>query len=74
MFWIPPGFLHGFVTLEDNTIFTYKVTNFYDKASEIGVAWNDPDLKIDWGVASEDIILSKKDKILPRLRDIVSPF
>ena len=74
LFWIPPGFLHGFVTLEDNTIFTYKVTNFYDKASEIGVAWNDPDLKIDWGVASEDIILSKKDKILPRLRDIVSPF
>ncbi len=72
--WVPPGFLHGFVTLVDDTIFTYKVTNFYDKASEIGVAWNDPDLKIDWGMHDHDIILSEKDKLLPCLRDIVSPF
>ena len=46
--WIPPGFLHGFVTLEDNTIFTYKVTKLYDKDSEIGTLWNDKDLNIDW--------------------------
>lgn len=72
--WVPPGFLHGFVTLVDNTIFTYKVTNFYDKASEIGVVWNDPDLKIDWGVEASEVILSEKDEILPRLRDIISPF
>ena len=72
--WIPPGFLHGFVTLVDNTIFTYKVTNFYDKDSEIGVAWNDPDLKIDWGIADSEILLSDKDRLLPQLRDIHNPF
>src|SRR5271154_2895280 len=47
LLWIPAGFLHGFATLEDNTIFTYKVDNYYDKASEIGVIWNDETLNID---------------------------
>ncbi|WP_207533860.1 dTDP-4-dehydrorhamnose 3,5-epimerase [Desertivirga arenae] len=74
MFWVPPGFLHGFVTLEDNTIFTYKVTNLYDKASEIGVIWNDTDLDIDWGIKPEEAILSEKDKLLPAFKDFVSPF
>ncbi|WP_207422064.1 dTDP-4-dehydrorhamnose 3,5-epimerase [Desertivirga brevis] len=74
MFWVPPGFLHGFVTLEDNTIFTYKVTNLYDKASEIGVIWNDADLNIDWGIEPEEAILSEKDKVLPSFKDFVSPF
>ena len=74
MFWIPPGFLHGFVTLEDDTIFTYKVTNTYNKASEIGCMWNDPALKIDWGLAEEDIILSEKDKVLPTLKKLNNPF
>src|ERR1700712_4044526 len=55
LFWIPAGFLHGFATLEDNTIFTYKVNNLYDKASEIGVLWNDPALGINWGVAPADV-------------------
>lgn len=73
-FWVPPGFLHGFVTLEDNTIFTYKVTNFYDKASEIGVIWNDPTLAIGWGVDVKDILLSPKDELLPSFKDFVSPF
>ncbi|PTQ99307.1 dTDP-4-dehydrorhamnose 3,5-epimerase [Mucilaginibacter yixingensis] len=73
-FWVPPGFLHGFVTLEDNTIFTYKVTNYYDKASEIGVIWNDPTLAIGWGVDVKDVLLSPKDELLPSFKDFVSPF
>ncbi|MES2277842.1 MAG: dTDP-4-dehydrorhamnose 3,5-epimerase [Bacteroidota bacterium] len=73
-FWVPPGFLHGFVTLEDDTIFTYKVTNGYDKASEIGVIWNDPTLAIGWGIDLRDAIVSPKDKVLPAFKDFVSPF
>jgi dTDP-4-dehydrorhamnose 3,5-epimerase len=73
-FWVPPGFLHGFVTLEDNTIFTYKVTNFYDKASEIGVVWNDPTLAIGWGVDAREVVLSPKDELLPSFADFNSPF
>lgn len=71
-FWIPPGFAHGFITLEDNTIFSYMCTNYYDKASEGGLLWNDPDLAIDWGVTSP--ILSDKDKVLPCLKNLKSPF
>jgi len=74
--WVPPGFLHGFLTLEDDTIFTYKVTNYYDKDSEIGVIWNDPDLNINWSenIAAADLILSEKDLILPSFKDFLSPF
>ena len=46
--WIPPGFAHGFVTLEDDTIFTYKCTGVYNKESEGSILWNDKDLNIDW--------------------------
>jgi dTDP-4-dehydrorhamnose 3,5-epimerase len=74
MFWVPPGFLHGFVTLEDDTIFAYKVTGLYNKNSEFGVVWNDPDLNIDWGIAAEEVILSEKDKVLPLFKDLDSPF
>src|SRR6185437_8031636 len=70
--WIPAGFLHGFATLEDNTIFTYKVDNYYDKASEIGVLWNDPDLGIDWGMAQKDVLLSPKDELLPAFKSFAS--
>ncbi len=73
-FWVPPGFLHGFVTLEDDTIFTYKVTNYYDKASEIGVLWNDPTLNIDWQTDLSNVLLSPKDTILPAFADFTSPF
>ena len=74
MFWVPPGFLHGFVTLEDNTIFTYKVSNLYNKESEIGCLWDDKDLNIDWGISTADVILSAKDKLLPNFKDINSTF
>ena len=73
-FWIPPGFLHGFATLEDNTIFTYKVNNFYDKDSEIGVIWNDPTLDINWGIVPGEVLLSPKDEVLPAFNDFISPF
>ncbi len=72
MYWIPPGFAHGFVTLEDNTVFFYKCTNVYNKESEGSILWNDPDLNIDWKV--ENPILSEKDKTGPPFKDFVSPF
>ena len=74
LFWIPAGFLHGFAVLEDDTIFAYKVNNYYDKASEIGVVWNDTTLGIDWGINPTDALLSPKDEILPKFNDFVSPF
>lgn len=72
MFWIPPGFAHGFLTLEDETIFAYKCTALYNQASEGGILWNDADLGIDWLV--EHPILSQKDEILPKLAAFNSPF
>ncbi|MCJ8352841.1 dTDP-4-dehydrorhamnose 3,5-epimerase [Novacetimonas hansenii] len=63
--WLPPGFLHGFVTLTENAEVQYKCTNLYDKASERAVIWNCPELKIDWPIAPEEAILSDKDKIAP---------
>lgn len=71
-FFIPPGFAHGFSTLEDNTIFCYKCTNYYSKADEGGVRFNDPALGIDWKV--EGLFVSDKDKELPLFADFVSPF
>jgi len=72
--WIPPGFLHGFLALEDNTLFAYKVTGFYDKAGEVGVRWDDPDLGIKWPLEHEALIVSEKDRQLPLLSEITSPF
>lgn len=72
--WVPAGFLHGFLALEENTLFAYKVTGFYDKNGEIGVRWNDPDLGIAWPVEESQLILSEKDRKLPLLREIDNPF
>lgn len=58
--WIPPGFAHGFLTLEDNTIFCYKCSGIYNKASEDSIVWNDPDLNIKWGILNPK--LSEKDQ------------
>ena len=62
--FIPKGFLHGFATLEEDTIFSYKCDNYYNKQSETGVIYNDGDLNIDWKLIESDIILSQKDKKL----------
>lgn len=72
MFWIPPGFAHGFETLEDNTIFLYKCTNMYNKASEGGLFWNDPEIGIQW--QTQEPIVSDKDQILPLFKDFTSPY
>jgi dTDP-4-dehydrorhamnose 3,5-epimerase len=72
MYWIPPGFAHGFVTLEDDTIFFYKCTNVYSKVSEGSILWNDPDLNISWGI--KDPVISDKDRISPLFSEITSPF
>jgi len=71
-FWIPEGFAHGFVALEDDTIFSYKCTNFYNHQSEDAILWNDKDLNIDWKVKSP--ILSEKDKISQSFNTFASPF
>ncbi|VDH02999.1 dTDP-4-dehydrorhamnose 3,5-epimerase [Bergeyella zoohelcum] len=62
-FYIPRGFAHGFAVLSETAIFAYKCDNFYNKASEGGILWNDPDLAIDWKLPLDKIILSEKDKI-----------
>ena len=69
MVWVPEGFAHGFVALEDS-IFSYKCTNVYNKQAEGGILWNDPALGIDWGIANPNV--SDKDQILPTFRDVFS--
>ena len=73
-FFIPRGFAHGFAVLTDEVIFQYKCDNFYAPASEGAIAWDDPDLGIDWRVPAEKVILSEKDKKHPRLKEIDFPF
>jgi dTDP-4-dehydrorhamnose 3,5-epimerase len=68
--WVPVGFLHAYCTLTEETEVIYKVTGPYDKAAERGVIWNDPDIGIKWPVDADKVILSDKDKVLPRLRDL----
>jgi dTDP-4-dehydrorhamnose 3,5-epimerase len=63
--WIPPGFLHGFCTIEPDTEVAYKVTEPYDRASERGVIWNDPTLALPWPLDEAGAVLSDKDRILP---------
>ena len=72
MYWIPPGFAHGFVSLKNNTVFFYKCTNIYNKESEGSILWNDPTLNIDWKI--EKPILTEKDKTASLFNDFDSPF
>jgi dTDP-4-dehydrorhamnose 3,5-epimerase len=68
--YIPAGCLHGFLALEDDTLLSYKQTAEYDPHSEIGVAWNDPDLAIAWPLDGQTALLSPKDAANPTLRDL----
>lgn len=63
--FIPPGFAHGFLTLSETAIFSYKCTNFYNKDSESGILYNDKRLNIDWKTGKNKFILSEKDLLLP---------
>lgn len=69
MLWIPAGFGHGFVVLSDVAGFAYKVTDYYSKAGERTIAWNDPDLAIPWPVSESEAVVSEKDCRGARLRD-----
>jgi len=65
--YIPEGFAHGYLVLEQNTVVQYKCTNYYDPSSEFGIRWDDKDLNISWGIDNQ--IISDKDKNLPKLKD-----
>ena len=67
--FIPRGFAHGFVVLGETAVFQYKCDNYYAPQSEGAVAWNDPELAIDWIIPAEDIILSERDRKHPMLKD-----
>jgi len=72
--YIPVGFLHGFVTLEDETEVAYKVSAFYDPTSDGGIGWNDPDIGIPWPLDALEPLVSDKDAAMPAFRDFESPF
>ena len=67
--FIPAGFLHGFCTLEPDTEVNYKVSHFYSAKHEIGVRWNDPDLKVTWPITDHKAVLSDNDRALPLFKD-----
>lgn len=73
-FFVPKGMAHGFAVLSETAIFQYKCDDFYHPEAEGAIAWNDPDIAINWPVPTADIILSEKDKHHPFLRDFESPF
>ena len=69
--FIPKGFAHGYVVLEDDTVFQYKCDEYYHPESEAGIAWNDPQIGIEWPLSEDEIILSDKDRnrqILNKIR------
>ena len=71
-FWIPSGFAHGFLSLSDETIFSYKCTNLYNKESELGLLWNDKDINIQWNI--DNPVISEKDMQLASFSSFNSPF
>ena len=70
--FIPTGMAHGFLSLEEHTIFSYKCSNFYNRESEGALKWNDPDLNIKWPISNP--ILSEKDENAKKFSSFVSPF
>jgi dTDP-4-dehydrorhamnose 3,5-epimerase len=68
-FFIPRGFAHGFAVLSEEAVFQYKCDNYYAPQSEGAIAWNDPDIHIDWHLSPEEVILSEKDRCHPMLKD-----
>ncbi len=74
MIWVPEGFAHGFCTLEPDTKVAYKVTAFYDRDSDKGLLFDDPDLGIDWGLPAGSSTLSEKDTRHPRLSELPDYF
>ncbi len=71
---VPRGFAHGFCTLEPDTEIAYKVDAYYDRASDLGIIWDDPDLAIRWPVARNEATMSDKDRLLPRFSSLPDYF
>lgn len=72
--YIPVGFAHGFLTLTDDVLVMYKVSDYYAPACDGGIRWDDSDIAIPWPMRATDLILSEKDSRLPRLAEFDSPF
>jgi dTDP-4-dehydrorhamnose 3,5-epimerase len=72
--YVPVGFAHAFVSLEDDVVAMYKVSNYYAPAQDSGISWNDPDIAFRWPFKNADMIISDKDRRLPLLKDFASPF
>jgi len=72
--YIPTGFAHGFITLEDDVVVMYKASDYYAPSQEAGICWNDTDIGFPWPFKDADTIKSDKDGRLPRLKDLDSPF
>jgi dTDP-4-dehydrorhamnose 3,5-epimerase len=72
--YIPTGFAHGFLTLQDDVLVTYKVSDHYAPAHDSGIRWNDPDIAFPWPTAEADLVVSDKDNRLPYLQEFDSPF
>ena len=72
--FIPKGFAHGFLTLSDKAIISYKVDNHYSPNHDNGIIWNDPTVNINWGISDSELIISEKDSKLPPLIKIENPF
>jgi dTDP-4-dehydrorhamnose 3,5-epimerase len=72
--YIPIGFAHGFLTLEDDVVVMYKTSDYYSPAHDSGICWNDPDVAFPWPLKDTNIITSEKDRQLPMLKEFVSPF
>jgi dTDP-4-dehydrorhamnose 3,5-epimerase len=70
--FVPRGFAHGFVVLSETATFFYKCDNLYNKASEGGVIYNDPELNIDWQLPADQLLISEKDQVLPKLSEMIS--
>lgn len=68
--WVPVGFAHGFCTLQPNTVISYRVTNYYSAENDKGVAWDDPEIGIEWPDVADLETLSPKDRRQPRLADL----
>ncbi|OBQ54927.1 dTDP-4-dehydrorhamnose 3,5-epimerase [Tamlana sp. s12] len=69
--FVPRGFAHGFVVLSETALFSYKCDNFYNKASEGGIIYNDNTLNIDWKIEASELIISEKDVILPNFENVI---
>ena len=72
--YVPVGFAHGLLTLENDVLVMYKVSHYYEPKLDSGIRWNDPDIAVQWPIKESEIALSEKDRRLPFLKEFSSPF